>query len=560
MFAHLHTHFLGSYSDSAMRIEEGIRKIKKMGQPAIALTDHGELAFAPPFYKSCLGQGIKPLIGCEIYFTEDAQYYIRHRLSERNHLILIAKNNDGYRNLIKIVNESWLSNCLRGRLGLVDWKLLQKYHKGLICLNACYFGSLPLKIIRQGEKAGEKELKRYLDLFGDDFYPELMNLGFPEQVISNKGLISLSKKYGLKPVITNDCHYPEPADWLAHDIIIKTRFGRPTDFSVGTKSIYLKSEEEMKQLGFPEEYLSNTREVADKCYINSNSSSTTFLPSFSHNPEEDVHQLEERCLYQIDRRFRPKDRAIYYRRYKKEIKTIKEDKLAGYLLLLSDFVNKVLNAGIPVCLGKNWDLKKSLTLYLLGVTSRGLTKHDLNKSLPTKEDLLNIEIVFLDKATARKYLIDQYGDKQICYQGLQVLINSRDALRHTGEVLRINRISLYRILKLVDEGKTIDENITANRTIRTFLQSHHKVSTLAKRIEGIPRRSAPSKSKMVFIPDNLMDWIPLKKSGEKIITQFGEKDMRGFGLLHLRIGVPDEMETAQTARSLARRIGKWFLH
>lgn len=530
-----------------------------MGQSAVALTDHGELAFALPFYKVCLRYGIKPLIGCEIYFTEDAQYYIRHRMPERNHLILIAKNNDGYRNLIKLVSESWLSNCLGGRLGLVDWNLLQKYHEGLICLNGCYFGSLPLKIIRQGEKAGEKELRRYLELFREDFYPELMNLGFPEQEISNKGLISLSKKYNLKPVVTNDNHYPEPADWLAHDIIIKTRFGRPTDFSVGTKSIYLKSEEEMKQLGFPEEYLLNTQEIVDKCNINLNSSSTAFLPSFSHNPEEDVYQLEKRCLYQIDRRFRLRNKAIYYRRYKKEIKAIKQDNLAGYLLLLSDFVNKVRNAGIIVRPDKNWGLK-SLILYLVGITSLRLTKHDLTKSLPSREDLLDIEIAFPDKAATQKYLFNKYKDKQVCYQGVQVLINSRDALRHAGEVLRVNKIQLYKILRLIDESKTIDENIVANRTIKTFLQDHHEVSIQAKRIEDIPRCSVPNKFKMVFIPDDLADWIPLRQSGGKIITQFGEKDMKEFGLPQLRIGTPAELERAQMTRSLVRRMGKWFRH
>lgn len=286
-FVHLHNHFLGSYSDSALAIGAGLDRARGLGQTAMAITDHGEVAFTPQFWRACTERGMSPILGCECYFVEDAPVKIELDDAHRNHLVLLAKDNRGYINLVRMMSEAWLNHCFRGTRGLIDWRLLEKYHEGLICLSACFYGSFPLTIIRGGLAAGKRELARYLDIFGDDFYPEMSRIGFEEQEIANEHIVEISRELGLKPVVTNDVHYPRPEDWVAHDIIIKTRFGSVSDFSIGTRDIWLKSEAEMRTLGFDDVFLDNTLEVAEKCRAG--------MPAGPVSPG-DLTRLKSRCL------------------------------------------------------------------------------------------------------------------------------------------------------------------------------------------------------------------------------------------------------------------------
>jgi DNA polymerase-3 subunit alpha len=275
-FAHLHSHFWGSYSDSALALDEGLDRAAALGQRAMAITDHGELAFAPQFHRAARRRGMNPLLGCECYFVDDALDSIARDDPYRNHLVLIAKNAEGYRNLVSLTSDAWLDRCFRGNRGTVDWSLLERYHRGLSCSSACFWGSFPLAIIRRGRAAGERELRRYLDIFGDDFHPEMSNLGYAEQEISNAAILELAPRRGLKAVVTNDVHYLHPEDWVAHDIIVKTRFGKVSDFAVTTRSIWLKGLDEMRALGFPDSFLANTAEVAAGCDVR--------LPAFPFSP------------------------------------------------------------------------------------------------------------------------------------------------------------------------------------------------------------------------------------------------------------------------------------
>ncbi len=267
MFTHLHCHLLGSYSDSLLDPDRDLAFIKEMGQEAVAITDHGGIDYCYPFYWACRRVGLHPVIGCEIYFVEDAQKSIEANDSYRNHLILLARDNRGFSNLVKLVNRSWLENNFGETRGLVDWKLLEEFHEGLIALSACFWGSLPQKYITGGMDAAEKEFARYYDIFGGDFYPELGRHGIDDEEKANKGMIALSKRFGVTPVVTNDSHYRRPRDWQFHDIIIKTRFGYATDFELDVRNYYLKSEEEMRALGFPPEYYDTTMEIARRCRV-----------------------------------------------------------------------------------------------------------------------------------------------------------------------------------------------------------------------------------------------------------------------------------------------------
>ncbi|MCX6350202.1 MAG: PHP domain-containing protein [Candidatus Aureabacteria bacterium] len=267
MFAHLHCHFFGSYSDSLLSPERDLPRVAEMGYRAIALTDHGELAFAYPFYRSCRSLGIRPVIGCEIYFVADAAAALARQDAYRNHLVLLAKNNEGFLNLVRLLNASWLENNYGEARGLVDFKLLERFHRGLIALTACFWGSIPQKYLTGGVEEQEKEFRRYHEIFGPDLHPELGRHGIPDEEKANAGLIELSRRHGLKPVVTNDCHYLLPEDWEVHDALIKTRFGFPSAFAIDSRDYWMKNEAQMRALGFPAEYYDHAGEVAEECLV-----------------------------------------------------------------------------------------------------------------------------------------------------------------------------------------------------------------------------------------------------------------------------------------------------
>jgi Flp pilus assembly protein TadD len=267
MFAHLHCHFFGSYSDSLLSPERDIERVAGLGYRAIALTDHGEIACAYPFFRACRAAGIRPVIGCEIYFVADAAAANARGDSYRNHLVLLAKDNRGFLNLVRLLNASWLTNNFGESRGLVDFRLLERFHPGLIALTACFWGSIPQKFLTGGVEEMEKEYRRFRDIFGNDLHPELARHGIPDEEKANAALIELARRHGLKPVVTNDCHYLRPEDWEAHDALIKTRFGFPSSFAIDSREYWMKNEEEMRSLGFPPEYYDNAQAVAEECSV-----------------------------------------------------------------------------------------------------------------------------------------------------------------------------------------------------------------------------------------------------------------------------------------------------
>ncbi|OQA91859.1 MAG: DNA polymerase III subunit alpha [Elusimicrobia bacterium ADurb.Bin231] len=265
MFINLHNHFTGSFSDSALKIEEGVKKAKLIGQNAIAMTEHGEMPFVYEFFDECIKYGIKPIFGVEIYFVENAQKSIQDRNPSRYHLVLLAKNETGYKNLVSMVSESWIKNNYYEKRGLVDWELLAKYKNGIIAMTACFFNIVSQTYIKKSKEEAEAIFLKYKNIFGKDFYAEIAKHGIIDEEISNKALIELSSKHGVKPVATNDTHYLNIDDWLAHDIIIKTRFEKISAFKADSQHFWLKSESEMLEAGHCAEFLRNTAEVAEKC-------------------------------------------------------------------------------------------------------------------------------------------------------------------------------------------------------------------------------------------------------------------------------------------------------
>ena len=531
-FIHLHNHFWGSYSDSVLSVNEGLDRAAALGLTAMAITDHGELAFVPAFYRACLERGLNPLLGCECYFVDSARDAIERNDERRNHLILLAKDARGYRNLVSLTSEAWLNNCFRGARGLVDWALLEKYHRGLICLSGCYYGSFPLKTIREGPAAGERELRRYLDIFGGDFYPEMSRLGFAEQEISNAAIIDLAPRYGLKPVVTNDVHYPYPEDWLAHDIIAKSRFGTVSDFSVATKSIWLKSLAEMRELGFEEKYLRNTTGVAEKCAVRLPTS--TVSPLLLHGSRsEDLRVLRDTCARAMGEKTPAAQRAAWKERFRKEIRLIGQARLAGSVLAVAELLSCFRRAKSKVRLLEGRGAG-SATAYLLGLS-------DILPCLsgaPEISAFTHLTISCPNRGSAVKYLIDTLGEQKVCRTADTIPISGGDALRYTAEVVGVPPKERESGLRDLIPGDTVERNLSASTALRALCETHPEILRWARRIEGIPRTSRPSESTLVLTGGPLAQLLPLKRLGRTTFAQYdaGGARLAGFITLELRDG------------------------
>lgn len=263
-FVHLHNHVEGSYSDSALPMTAALDRVAALGMPAFGLTDHGEMAMVPAFARAATARGVKPIVGFEAYFVDDAAENIRRRINDRFHLTLIAATPVGYRNLIRICSHSWRDNCLMQKLGLVDWKLLEKNSEGIICLSGCLAGPVGWSILKDRPAEAERYYARFSELFGDRYYLELYEHGMPEEKKAMAGLTEIAARFGRRMVLTNDCHYLDPGDWVLHDTLIKTRFGRPTDFELPWHEYFIKSADQMRALGFPGDACDATLEIAER--------------------------------------------------------------------------------------------------------------------------------------------------------------------------------------------------------------------------------------------------------------------------------------------------------
>ncbi|MGM0441173.1 MAG: PHP domain-containing protein [Elusimicrobiota bacterium] len=265
MFAHLHCHTVASFSDSTLYIKDAVKKAALDGQKGMAITDHGVLSLPFKLIEECKKYDIIPAVGCEFYFVNDALKTIKNSDNRRYHLVLMAKNKEGMSNLINLINVSWKKYNFKDRRGLIDWRLLKKYNKGLVALSGCYWNIIARTAVNEGYDEADKVFGKFKDIFGSDFYCEVGRHGVKTEEKANKLLEKLASRHKVKIILTNDSHYLDSDDSLAHDCYIKSRFYQLSDFSYDGRGFHFRTEEEMKNLGFPDRYLNNTVEVLEKC-------------------------------------------------------------------------------------------------------------------------------------------------------------------------------------------------------------------------------------------------------------------------------------------------------
>ena len=542
-FVHLHVHSEFSILDGACRIPALTEKAARLEMPAVSLTDHGSLAGAIDLYKAARTQGVKPIIGSEVYVVDErATQHKGHA-----HLTLLAESNVGYANLIKLCSVGYLEGYYyRPR---VDWELLERYAPGLVVLSGCLSGRVSRAISEARMNDAEMELDRLEQIFGhDNTYVELQNAGLEIQRSVFAALPGLAAKRGLPLVATGDVHYLDAADAYAHEALLCIQSGdslkNPDHWRFGTNEFYFKSPDEMA-LDFPghEEAMRRTLEVAERCNVEIELG-RILLPSFPTPDGRDAFgYLVELCEQGLRRRY---DRTTpeLNERLQFELQTIREMGFADYFLIVADFIGFAKRDGVAVGPGRG-SAAGSLVAYCLEITDIDPIRYDLlfERFLnPGRKSMPDIDIDFAVEGRERviNYVAEKYGRDRVAQIITFSTMAARAAIRDAGRVLEIPYGIVDRIAKLVPEGpgQTLEDGLKANADLRQAYDTDpvaKEIVDLARPLEGLTRADSIHAAGVVIGAEPLMETIPLQQKGSdsEVLTQFSMGNVESLGLLKM---------------------------
>jgi DNA polymerase-3 subunit alpha len=550
-FVHLHNHSEYSLLDGANRIGDLVAAAKRCDMPALALTDHGAMHGAIEFYKQCRRQGVKPILGCEAYVTTGSRH---DRIPAAqggpatHHLVLLAKDLTGYRNLMKLTSAAFLEGFYyRPRM---DRELLERHREGLIALTACLKGEVPSFLLDGKEEKAMATLGFYQEIFGkDDVYLEIMDHDIDEERRVVPLLRRLAQRTGAKLVATNDCHYLTGGHAESQDLLICIGTGKeyddPKRLRMSTQQLYFKSPEEMRQLfrDVPEA-ITNTVEVADKCDVQLElgvSRVPVFpLPSGVHTEDEYLAKLTADGLH---RRYPAGAPPEAEARLTYELDVIRQMGYSGYFLITHDFIRAAKERGIPVGPGRG-SAAGSLVSYCLGITDVDPLRHKLiferflNPERVSMPDI-DIDFCFERRGEVIEYVVQKYGKESVTQIITFGRMASRAALRDIGRVLKVPFGEMDRIAKMVppDVNMTLDKAFAQNPDLPRLEQddpTFRRVVKHARVIEGLARHASTHAAGVVVAPGDLTDHVPLYLSNKKeITTQYDMKSVEEVGLLKM---------------------------
>jgi DNA polymerase-3 subunit alpha len=552
-FVHLHTHTQYSLLDGACRIPELVRYAKELGMPALAITDHGVMYGVIEFYRECVNNGIKPIIGCEVYITSDS--HLKKNLETRGHLyhlILLVRNETGYRNLMKLVSIGEVEGFYYKPR--IDKEVLRQYHEGLICLSACVAGEVPRHIIRGELDTAEKVMLEYLDIFGkDDYYLEIQNHGLPEEKTVSSELHRLARKYGIKLAATNDLHYVHKADASGQDILLciqtNARYQDPERMRFNNDSYYLKSRQEMEEI-FPNdiEALDNTLEIAEKCSLKLEFGHL-LLPEFPLPEGENSMDgyLRKLCVRGFTERY-PQDDGKAQKRMEYELGIIKQMGYSGYFLIVWDFINYCRTHDIPVGPGRG-SAAGSIVAYLTGITDIDPLKYNLiferflNPERVSMPDI-DTDICYVKRHLVVDYLARKYGENHVAQIVTFGTLAAKAAIKDVGRAMEIPLNVVNQVNKLIPNtpGTTLQSALDGSRELQDLCRQDPNIAQLvnfAKRVEGMPRHTSTHAAGVVITPGELTDYVPLQITSssddehEYICTQYDKDCSESLGLLKM---------------------------
>jgi DNA polymerase-3 subunit alpha len=549
-FVHLHVHTEYSLLDGACRIKDLIAAVKEQGMKAVAITDHGNMYGVIAFYQEAVKQGIKPVIGCEVYVApgsrkercevDGVKYY---------HLILLAENMKGYQNLVKLVSYANIEGFYYKPR--IDRELLEKYHEGLICLSACIAGEVPQAVLSGQPQRAEAVVKDYLRIFGrENYFLEIQNHGLPEEKKAAAGLVELSKKLGVGLVMTNDAHYIHREDSDFHDVLLCIQMGKTLDdpdrMRFGSDDYYLKTPQEMREL-FPEgevydQAFANTARIAARCQVEFEFGHTQ-LPYYPiPAPHKDAQEyLRYLCEQSLPKRY-PEASAEVRERLDYELGIIHKMGYDAYFLIVWDFINYSRAHGIGVGPGRG-SAAGSLVAYLLGITSLDPLKYDLlferflNPERVSMPDI-DVDFDYIQRPKVIEYVKERYGYDHVAQIVTFGTMAAKGAIRDVARVLNIPYAQADHISKLVpNELKiTLDKALEESADFRTAYEGDPQVKRvvdLARKIEGLPRHSSTHAAGVVIARYPLLDYVPVSVSDGTLVTQYDKDYVEELGLLKM---------------------------
>ncbi len=545
-FVHLHVHTAYSLLDGAIRVKDLVARVQALEMPAVAITDHGSLFGVLDFYEKARAAGIKPILGCELYVAPGSRQEKRGK-GDNHHLVVLAQNNQGYRNLIHLVTRAHLEGFYyRPR---VDKELLTEHHEGLIALSSCLHGEVARRLVNDDPAAAEAAAREYAEIFPGRFYLEVQANDLPEQLKVNAALLDLAPRWQLPLVATNDIHYLKPEDARAHDLLLCVQTGKTVN-SAGrmkfhTDQLYLKSAAEMAR-AFPyPEVLAASGEIASRCEVTLELGTTHFpvYPTGERTMEETLTQgaregLATRLQQPQTRRHTEEE---YRQRLEFELGVLTKMGFAGYFLVVADIINYARHQQIPVGPGRG-SAAGSLVAYALGITdldplAYGLFfERFLNPERVSPPDI-DVDFCFERRGEIIDYVSRAYGWQNVAHITTFGSMKTRQVIRDVGRALEAPYPEVDKIAKLVPEklNITLEQSLQMEPRLRELRDANPVVEdilSIAATLEGLPRHASTHASAVVIADKPLIEYLPLYKGNKgELVTQFDMKGVEKVGLV-----------------------------
>ncbi len=543
-FTHLHVHTEYSLLDGASKIPELVAYAKELGMDSLAITDHGVMYGAVEFYQECTKAGIKPILGCEVYLASGSHLEKNNR--GMYHLILLAENDIGYHNLMKIVSIGQLEGFYYKPR--VDKDVLSTYHEGIICLSACIAGELPVLILQDNLEGARRCIAEYIDIFGrDNYFLEIQDHDMEEEHKVSAALKQLAQEFGLGLVATNDLHYVQRKDAAAQDILLCIQTTRNVDdpdrMRFPNDSFYLKSYDEMAQLfGDCPEALENTNKIADRCNITMDFGHL-LLPEFPVPDGYDaVSYLRHLCEEALPARYDVVDERVR-KRLDFELDIINTMGYACYFLIVWDFINYCREHDIPVGPGRG-SAAGSIVAYLLRITNIEPLRYNLlferflNPERVSMPDI-DTDFCYVKRNQVLDYVVRRYGQERVAQIITFGTLQARAAVRDVGKALGMSYGAVDEIAKLIPRelGITLKKALQQSNDFRQAYDTRPEVKQLidlAESVEGLPRNAGTHAAGVIIAPRDLKDYVPLQQGSEGgVITQYDKNKVEELGLLKM---------------------------
>ena len=547
-FTHLHVHTEYSLLDGSNKIKEYVDRVRELGMDSAAITDHGVMYGVIDFYRAARAAGINPILGCEVYVAPGSRFDREAGSGDDRyyHLVLLAENNQGYSNLMKIVSKGFVEGFYYKPR--VDLSLLEKYHEGIIALSACLAGEVARFLTRGMYEDAKKAALRYQDIFGKgNFFLELQDHGIPEQQNVNQQLLKMHRETGIELVATNDVHYTLAEDAQPHDVLLCLQTGKKLADEDRMRyeggQYYVKSPEEMERL-FPyaPEALENTHKIAQRCHVEIEFG-VTKLPKFDV-PEgyTSWEYLNELCFRGLEERYQPvteelKERLNY------ELSTIRNMGYVDYFLIVWDFIKYARDHDIMVGPGRG-SAAGSLVAYTLGITQLDPIRYDLlferflNPERVSMPDI-DVDFCFERRQEVIDYVRRKYGDDCVVQIVTFGTLAARGVIRDVGRVMDLPYAQVDTIAKMIPQelNITIDKALQMNPELKKVYEDQKEIHDLidtAKRLEGLPRHTSMHAAGVVISQKDVSEYVPLSRASDgSIVTQFTMTTLEELGLLKM---------------------------